>query len=573
LVGEPKYGADFKHYDYANPDAPKGGTFRAAAFGTFDSFNSFALKGKAAAGLGYQYDNLMESSDDEPSTYYGLIAESLEYPDDYSYVIFNLRKNARWHDGKPITADDVVFSFNTITSVSPFMKNYYKLIKSAEALGKYRVKFEFDENETSYEMPLIAGQLTIIPKHYWQSRDLSKGSTDIPMGSGPYRIVHYEMGKTIEYERVKDYWAKDVPLNKGRYNFDRIIYEYYRDQTVAFEAFKAGHYDFRSEGSGKRWYKGYTGKYFDIGLIKKEEIPHKRPMGMAGIVLNTSAKFLDDIYLREALTYAYDYEWINNNIKYGQNIRHRSYFSNSELAATGDASPEEIEFMKSVGADPDKYAPDFKLYETDGKGNNREGLKKAVILLENHGYSIKDGKMYAPNGEHVSLEILTASKSLEKEFIHFKTQLERIGIDFYIRYVDSTQYVRLARAKEYMMIFTRVRQSQSPGNEQRDMWGSKAADTAGTRNYANIKNPLIDKIVEKLINSKNREKLMTAAKVLDRVLMRGYYVIPSGYSDRYRISYWDKFDKPDVMPGYALGFSTWWVVPEKEERISRQVNR
>ncbi|ADD67750.1 extracellular solute-binding protein family 5 [Denitrovibrio acetiphilus DSM 12809] len=574
LIGEAKYGAEFKHFDYVNPDAPKGGTLRMAFSGTYDSFNNFAIKGKSVVGIGYIYDTLMESSDDEPSSYYGLLAESLEYPDDYSSVIFTLRKNAKWNDGKPVTADDVVFSFYEITKVSPFYSNYFKLVKKVEALDRYRVRFEFDETQTSFEMPLIAGQLTIIPKHFWKDKDLSRGGLEnIPLGSGPYRIAGYEAGKNVVYERVPDYWGADVPVNVGRYNFDRIVYEYFRDQTVAFEAFKAGHYDLRNESAGKRWFKGYTGKYFDMGLIKKMEVPHKKPMGIAGIFMNTSSEFLSDINLRKALTYVYDYDWINQNILYGQNVRHTSFFSNTEMMADGEATEKELDLLRSLGADAEKFRQQVEIYKTNGDGNNRAGLMKAVELLTSAGYYYKDGKMYTPDGRYVSLEILTSSKTLEKQLMPLKQGLERIGIDMFLRYVDSSQYVSKVRSKDYMMIYSRVKQSFSPGNEQRNMWASLSAEEEGSRNYAKIKDPLIDKLVDHLINAKDRESLKIAARALDRVLLNGYYVIPTGYSDRYRIAYWDKFDRPEKMPEYSLGFSSWWIVPEKAAEIAKRVNR
>lgn len=574
LMGEAKYGVGFRHFEYVNPDAPKGGTFRRAASGSYDSFNSFAVKGRSAIGLGYIYDTLMEASDDEPMSYYGLIAESMEYSDDYTSVIFNLRKNARWHDGVPLTAEDVVFSFEQITKVSPFYSNYFKLIRKVEAIGKHRVRFEMDKDMTSYEMPLIAGQLTVIPKHFWMDKDLSKGGLDnIPLGSGPYRIASYEAGKNITYERVKDYWGADVPLNVGRHNFDKVVFEYFRDNTVSFEAFKAGHYDIRGESSGKRWYKGYTGKYIDMGLIKMEEIPHSRPMGMAGIFMNTDDEFLKDINLRKALMYVYDFEWINSKIYYGQNIRHYSFFSNSDMAAAGEASGEELALLKLLGADTETYKDIPELHSTGGEGNNREGLKKAVNLLKQSGYQYKDGKLYTSSGRQVSLEVLTSSKTLEKNLMPFKKGLERIGIEFYLRYVDSTQYLAKVRSKDYMMIYTRVKQSNSPGNEQRNMWTSSAASEEGSRNYAKINMPLVDRAVDALINSPDRKSLTTAAKVLDRILLNGFYVIPGGYSDKYRIAYWDKFSKPEKSPGYRLGFDTWWIVPEKAEAIAEQVHR
>ncbi|MCD8568511.1 MAG: extracellular solute-binding protein [Geovibrio sp.] len=570
-----KYGADFRHFEFVNPKAPKGGTLRRAMYGTYDSFNPFAPKGISIKATGYLHDSLMTSSADESLSYYGLIAETMEYPDDYSWVIFNLRPEAKWSDGTSLTADDVVFSFEKITEASPFYRNYYNLITKAEALGKHRVKFHFAKEETSRELPLIAGQLSIIPKHFWQTRDLSKSSLEIPPVSGAYRIISYEVGKRVTFGRVRDYWGEKLPVNVGQNNFDTIVFEYFRDQTVAFEAFKAGHFDFTAESSGRRWYRGYTGKYFDMGLIRKEEIPHKNPQGMKGIVFNTALKPLDNILVRKALNYAYDYDWINKNIYFDQDKRHDSFFSNSELACGAVPAADVAAVIKQVKPDAgdELLRAQFRFPSTDGSGNNRENLKTAVQLFEQAGYRIVNGKMTGKDGKPLYLEITTSSKTIEKELMTFKKALERIGIDFYIRYMDSTQFVDKVRAKDYMMIYTAVKQSESPGNEQRNMWHSEAADEAGSRNYSRIKDPAVDRLVDMIINAKDRKSLVTYSKALDRVLLNGWYFIPSGYSDRYRIAYWDKFGKPEKMPEYSFGFGSWWIEPEKEKKIDSLIKR
>ncbi|MDR2400471.1 MAG: extracellular solute-binding protein [Deferribacteraceae bacterium] len=564
-----KYDADFKHFDYANPNAPKGGIFRRAIIGTYDSFNPFALKGVAFRSSGYMYDTILTSSSDEPLTYYGLLAESIEYDGDFSWVIFNLRTNAKWHDGKPITAEDVVFSFNKTMEISPFYKEYYRLIVKVEALSPHRVKFTFSAEEKSRELPLIAGQMTIIPKHYWEKRDLSKSTLEKPLGSGPYRIGAFEAGKSVTFERVNDYWGADLPVNNGFNNFDKVIFEYFRDQTVAFEAFKAGHFDLTAENSDSRWYRGYTGKYFDLGAIKKEEIPYKNAEGMLGIALNTVVKPLDDINVRKALNYAFDYDWINKNIYFGQEKRHDSYFSNSELACGALPAPEVAEVIKRVKPDAPKefFETPFILPSTDGSGNNRENLIEAVKLFEKAGYKLANGKMIGPDGKKLSLEITTSSKVVENELLSFQKALERIGIDFYIRFLDSAQYVDKVRNKDYMMIYVRVKQSESPGNEQRSMWGAAAADEAGSRNYARIKDPSIDRLIEMIVSAPNRKTLVTYARALDRILLEGWYFIPTGYSDRYRIAYWDKFGFPEKRAAYGVALDSWWVDKEKQRKI------
>lgn len=573
LTDSIKYGADFKHYDYVNPNAPKGGTFRRALYGTYDSFNMFAVKGVSASGLGYIYDSLLTSSSDEAGTYYGLLAESIEYPDDYSWVIFNLRKNAYWHDGKPITSEDVVFSFNEITKVSPYYKNYYALITKAEAIDKYRVKFIFKKNETSRELPLIAGQLTIIPKHYWQVRDLSKATLEVPLGSGAYRIADYSAGKSIVLERVDNYWGKDIPVNKGMDNFDKIIFEYFRDQTVAFEAFKAGQFDLISEGSGKRWYRGYTGKYFDLGYIKKEEIPFNNGQGMRGIFMNTLKYPLDNINVRKALNYAYDYEWINKNLYFGNYKRCDSFFSNSPLSSGIVPSKEVQDIIKQVKPDADKefLTSPFYFPKNQGDNTNRKNLIEAVKLLQQAGYKNVDGKMIDKNGRPLILEIGLTSKSLENELVIFQKALARIGVELKILFLDSSQYMEKVRNKDFMLIYTGMRQSESPGNEQRSMWSSSAALEKGTRNYAAVRDKAVDKLIELIIKAPNRKDLELYTQALDRVLLMGWYVIPSGFSDKYRLAYWDKFEKPKITPHYSLSISSWWINTEKERKINEMV--
>lgn len=573
LTDSIKYGADFKHYDYVNPNAPKGGTFRRALYGTYDSFNMFALKGVSMNGLGYIYDTLLTSSSDEAGTYYGLLAESIEYPDDYSWVIFNLRKNAYWHDGKPITSEDVVFSFNEITKVSPYYRNYYALIEKAEAVNKYRVKFIFKKGEKSRELPLIAGQLTIIPKHYWQTRDLSKATLEVPLGSGAYKITDYTAGKSVTLKRVPNYWGKDIPVNKGMDNFDTIIFEYFRDQTVAFEAFKAGQFDLISEGSGKRWYRGYTGKYFDLGYIKKEEIPFRNGQGMRGIFMNTAKYPLNNINVRKALNYAYDYEWINKNLYFGNNKRCDSFFSNSPLSSGVVPSSEVQQIIKQVkpNADKELLSSPFYFPKNQGDTTNRANLVEAVKLLQQAGYKNINGKMVDKNGKPLVLEIGLTSKALENELVIFQKALERIGVELKILFLDNSQYAQKVRNKDFMLIYAGMKQSESPGNEQRSMWGSYAALENGTRNYASVRDESVDKLIDMIIQAPNRKDLVLYTQALDRILLFGWYVIPSSFSDKYRLAYWDKFEKPDITPYYSLSISSWWINTEKEEKINKMV--
>lgn len=573
LTDSIKYKADFKHFEYVNPNAKKGGTLKRALYGTYDSFNQFAVKGVPMNSVGYIYDSILVSSADEAGTYYGLLAETIEYPTDYSWVIFNLRKNAYWHDGQPITSDDIVFSFNEITKVSPFYRNYYHLIEKVESIDKYRVKFIFKQDEKSRELPLIAGQLIVIPKHYWEKRDLSKSTLEIPLGSGPYKIVDYTAGKSVIFKRVEDYWGKNVPVQVGMDNFDKMVFEYFRDQTVAFEAFKAGEFDLISEGSGKRWYRGYTGKYFDMGYIKKEEIPFNNGQGMRGMFMNTFKYPLNNIYVRKALNYAYDYEWINKNIYFGNNKRCDSYFSNSPLSSGVIPSKEVQEIIKKVKPDASQElltAP-FYFPKNQGDDSNRKNLIEAVKLLQRAGFENKNGKMVDKNGKPLVLEIGLTSKALENELLIFQKALARIGVELKILFYDNSQYMEKVRNKDFMLIYTGMRQSESPGNEQRNMWGSKAAGVKNSRNFAGVRDEAVDKLIDLIIKSETRQELVLYTQAMDRILLFGWYIIPSGFSDKYRIAYWDKFEKPKITPHYNLSISSWWIDTEKEAKINKMV--
>ena len=573
-----KYDKDFKHFEYADPNAKKGGTFRRAMYGTFDSFNPFAIKGMAIKATGYMYDSLLVPSLDEPGTYYGLIAETIEYPTDYSYAIFHLRKNAVWHDKKALTADDVVFSFNAIKNVSPFYKKYYELIEKAEKIDKYTVKFIFKAGEASKELPLIAGQLTIIPKHYWKNRDLSVATLEIPLGSGPYKIKSYEPGKTVTFERVKNYWAENTSVGRGMDNFDLLIFEYFRDQTVAFEAFKAGQFDFIAEGSGKRWHRGYTGKFFDRGFIKKEEIHNKNSQGMTGLFFNIQKYPLNIKKVREALVYAFDYEWINKNIYFSEYLRHDSYFSNSELNGKSIPNKDVANIIKEViGTENKEYLNE--LLNTEFKfpkvinGNKRENLNIAFKLLKEAGFNLKNGKMIDKKGNQMEIVLPLQSKAIENELMPFKQALEKLGVKFSILYLDSSQYVQKIRNKDYMLVYARQRQSESPGNEQRAMWGSASADDKASRNYPLIKNKAVDILVEKIVYAKTRKELIDLTQSLDKILLHEWLVIPFGYSDRFRIAYWDKFIKPAIPAEYNVSISSWSIDPKKEEKINKEVIR
>jgi len=573
LYGDVKYGPDFKHFDYVNPDAPKGGTVRLGTMGTYDSLNPFILKGVTSSGIGLLFEALTYQSADEPFTEYGLLAESIEIPEDRSWAAFTLRKEARWHDGTPVTSDDVIFSFKMLTEKgAPLWRYYYQDVVKAEKLSRLKVKFIFREG-INPELPLIMGQLPVISRKYYTTHPFDKTSLEPPMGSGPYRVVDLKPGRSITYKRDPDYWGKDLPINRGRYNFDTIRFEYYRDETVLVEAFKSGNYDFRSENVARVWATAYKGPNFDKGFIIKEEIPNKNNVRMQAFVFNTRRPLFKDPRVRHALAYAFDFKWTNKILFYGQYTRTRSYFSNSEMASHGLPGPDELRLLEPFRKQLPKevFTKEYNPPATDSSGNIRNNLHKALALLREAGWNLKGGKLVNRRGEQFAFEILTYQPSMERIAIPFKKNLERLGITVDIRIVDSSQYINRLDNYDFDMTTTTWAQSLSPGNEQRDYWSSAAADRPGTRNLAGIKDPVVDALIEKIITASDRQSLVTACRVLDRVLLWGHYVIPQWHIETYRIAYWNKFGKPKIKPEYDLGFSdTWWVDPEKEKALERR---
>jgi microcin C transport system substrate-binding protein len=562
MHGEPKYGPGFKNFDYVNPDAPKGGEVKLAAIGTFDNLNPYILKGVAAAGLGGLFETLLTNSDDEAFTEYGQLAESIEMPEDRSWVAFTLRKEARWHDGKPVTPEDVIFSLEILkTKGQPFFRFYFADVKKAEKTGPRTVRFTFSGGENR-ELPLIVGQMPVLPRHFWEGRRFDKTILEPPLGSGPYRIKAFEPGRSITYERVKDYWGADLPVNKGRHNFDIIRYDYYRDTTVALEAFKGGEYHFRQENVSKDWATAYNSPAVRKGLIKKEEIRHQRPTGMQAFVFNIRKPLFRDPRVRRALAHAFDFEWTNKNLFFGQYTRTKSYFSNSELASTGLPGPDELEFLEPLrGQIPDEVFT--KAYEppaTDGSGNIRGNLRKALRLLKEAGWVIEEGRLVnAGTGAPFTFEILLNQPTWERIALPFRRNLKRLGIDARVRTVDTAQYQRRTEDFDFDMIVDVFGQSLSPGNEQRDLWGSEAADRPGSRNTIGIRSDAIDTLIDLVIAAPDRESLTARTRALDRVLLWGHYVIPHWHIQSFRVAYWDKFGRPAITPKYNLGFDTWWI--------------
>jgi microcin C transport system substrate-binding protein len=570
MHGDLKYPADFSHFDYVSPDAPKGGTLRlAVAEGTFDSFNPFIVRGNPAAGLMMLWDTLLTPSADEPFSEYGLLAKTVETPPDRSWVAFELRPEARWHDGRPITADDVIWTFDTLREKgAPFYRFYYASVERAEKTGPRGVRFVFKPG-SNRELPLILGQLPVLPKHAFQGRDFDQTTLEPPLGSGPYKLGRFEAGRFVEYERVPDYWGRDLPVNRGRYNFDVQHFDYYRDDTVALEAFKGGQFDFRLESSAKDWATGYEIPEVRNGRIAKREVPYGLPAGMQGFAMNLRRPIFQDVRVREALDLAFDFEWTNKTLFYGQYTRTQSYFENSELAAHGLAGPEELGILEPFRSSlPDSvFTEVYREPTTDGSGINRANLLRAAELLKEAGWSVQNGKL-AKDGRPFSFEILLPSSQYERIVLPYKKNLEKIGIDASVRTVDASQYRRRMDSFDYDMTMAVFPESESPGNEQRDFWGSEAAKREGSRNLIGIQDPVVDALIEQIIAAPDRPSLVARTRALDRVLLSGHYVVPNWYLAKERIAYWNKFGMPSVVPRSGVQIDAWWIDPVKAAALA-----
>ncbi len=570
MHGDLKYPSDFSHFDYVNPDAPKGGDVRLATTGSFDSLNGFIVKGRAAAGLGGIYDTLATSSADEPFTQYGLLAETITVADDRSWVEFTLRKQARWHDGKPVTVEDVIWTFETLLEQGlPFYRFYYGSVDRVEKTADRSVRFIFKDGENR-ELPLIIGQLSVLPKHYWASRDFSKTTLEPPLGSGPYRVGKFEAGRSITLERVADYWGRDIPVNKGQHNFDTIRYDYYRDSSVMLEALKAGEFDFRAENSSKAWATEYDIPAIKNGRLIKSQFKHQRSAGMQGFIFNTRRDIFSDRRVRQALGYAFDFEWSNKSLFYGLYNRTRSYFENSELAATGLPSADELKILEPFrGRIPDEvFTAAYEPPANDGSGNIRKNLRIAGKLLSQAGWQIKDGKrVHDVTGQELTFEILLNSPLFERIVLPYTQNLKKLGVTVSVRTIDTAQYIRRNRTYDFDVIVRTFGQSLSPGNEQRNYWGSKVADMEGGGNIMGIKDPVIDELIERVIAAPDRGGLVTAVHALDRVLQWGYWLVPHWYNKFDNIVYWNKFGIPDITPAQGVQFDAWWIDVEKDRAL------
>ena len=573
MHGTPKYPADAGPPDFVNPSAPKGGAVKLGARGTFDSLHPFIVKSVPAAGITAIWDTLCWSSRDEASTEYGLVAETIEWPDDRSWVAFTLRPQARFHDGTPITVEDVIFTFDILKAKgAPNYAFYYHDVLKAEKSGDHKVLFTF-RDASNKELPLIVGQLPVLPSKWWSTRDFEKVSLDIPLGSGAYKVDSFDVGRSIAYRRVDDWWAKDLWMNKGRNNFEVLRYEYYRDVTVQFEAFKAGEIDIRQENIARNWATAYDIPPVRDGRIQRAEIPHELPTGMQCFAFNTRRDFFKDRRVREAIATMFDFAWTNKNLFYGMYKRNISFFGNSELASSGLPTPAELKYLEPLrGKIPDEiFTQEFKIPESDGTGNVRDLARRALTLLKDAGWEVKDGKMTeVKTSKKLAFEIMLSDASFERVVLPYKQNLERIGVDMNVRTVDTAQAKRREDEFDFDMIVEGFGQSLSPGNEQRDFWGSKSADTSGSRNTIGIRDAAIDSLVDTLIAAPDRESLINVTHALDRVLLWSHFVVPNWHSNTAYVAYWNRFGRPAKSARYApVAFDTWWIDEAKDKALQR----
>ncbi|TPQ30855.1 hypothetical protein C2U70_25560 [Bradyrhizobium guangdongense] len=584
LFGKVKYPADFKRFDYVNPEAPKGGLVRQITIGTFDNFNIVVayVKGNIAGAVGFIYESLMTPAQDEVSTEYGALAEAVSHPDDFSYVIYRLRADAKWHDGKPVTAEDVIFSLDAFKKHHPMYSAYYSHVVKAEKVGERDVKFVFDA-PGNRELPQIVGQLNVLPKHWWEGtdaqgrkRDISTTTLEVPLGSGPYKVKDFVAGRSITLERVKDYWGRDLATNVGRNNFDELRYEYFRDATVAIEAFKADQVDWRTENSAKNWATAYDFPAVTEKRVILEEFANRSSGVMQAFTPNLRRAKFSDPRVRRALNFAFDFEEMNKQIFYGQYKRIVSYFDGiDELMATGLPQGKELEILETVRAEvpPEVFTTPYTNPVGGSAEATRDNLREALRLFKEAGYEVRDRKLVdVKTGTQFSLELLNQDPSFERVTLFYKPNLERLGIAVNVRTVDPTQYENRTREWDFDIITNSWGESQSPGNEQREFWSSKTADIAGSRNVAGIKNPAIDKLIERLIYARDRDDLVAATKALDRVLLWNHYVVPQWNYPKVRTARWDRFGRPAELPKYGQsGFPfIWWYDADKAAKIAKK---
>ncbi len=583
VLGSLKYPADFKHFDYADPTAPKGGSLTFWYNGNFDSLNPFILKGRAAAGsdgssapqqndMLITFESLLLQSKDEPDSYYGMLAKTVEIADDKQSVRFNMRPEARFHDGSPVTAGDVVFSFETLkTKGHPRFRILLKNIAKATAIGEHQVRFNFAVGAQTRDLPSIAGSMPILSKQYYQKHDFTKTSLKAPLGSGPYEVAKVDPGRSISYRRVADHWGRNLPVYMGRINFDEIRFIYFRDRDISREALFAGKLDFREEFTSRAWATQYDKPAVRANWIKRESLPDNRPAGFQSFYLNLRRAKFEDPRTRQAVAMLFDFEWTNRNLFHSLYDRTYSIFQNSDLEAREAPSAAELALLEPYrGVLPNAvFERPYKPEKTDGSGNIRGALRQARKLLKEAGWRVKDTKMVDAQGQPFEIEFLSFSRGFERIIAPYIRNLARLGIEAKFRLVEPAQYQSRIQSFDFDIITLRWSMGLTPGIPLRNQWHSSAADIQGSYNYLGLKSPAVDALVDKIIDAKNREELTTAARALDRVIMWGHYVVPQWFKAAHHIAYWDRFGRPKIKPKYARGvWDLWWVDKEKEAALA-----
>jgi microcin C transport system substrate-binding protein len=578
VLGTPRLPPDFPYFPYVNPNAPKGGEVRLATVGTFDGFNPFILRGTADAhgvgswvtlpggsgsgsSVGHVWETLLTSSADEGSTGYGHLAGVIELPADKMWAAFELRPEARFSDGTPVTAEDVAWTYNTLLEKGrPSFRIQFADVKDVEVQGERRVVFHFKTNQNR-ELPLLVGGLPVLPKHFFDGRDFTRPLTDPPIGSGPYRIGQFELGRSVTYVRNPDWWAANMPTGRGTNNFDRVRYEYYRDSTVAMEAFKAGRSDLRSENISKNWATAYDFPAVKDGLVIKHVFEHHLPLGLQGYAMNTRRPIFADPLVRQAIGWVFDFQWTNKNLFYGAYKRTDSYFSNSDLASSGIPQGDELKLLEPYRSSlpAELFTQPFKLPVTDGSGNNRDELRRALELFKQAGWTVKERKLVGPHGEPMSFTILIDDPSLERIALPYTQTLQKIGVDAHVRSVDPAQFQHLTDDFDFDMTMSIFPQGDIPGNELKDYWSCASAKAQGSSNTPGIWDPAVDALIDRVVNAQDRATLRTAAHALDRILLWRWYTVPNWESPNFRIAWWDRFGHPDKPIREGFNFDTWWV--------------
>ena len=575
VFGDLKYGPSFEHFDYVNPLAPKGGAIKISGLDTFETIHPFILKGrKELLAEPLLYDTLMARSFDEPDSYYSLIAKTVEIPKDKRWIAFNIDPRAKFHDGTQVTASDIVFTFKTLVKEGhPRFRINFRDVAEAKATSPSRVMFTFKPG-THRDLPTRLATLPVLSKDYYEGVDFNKTTFHPALTSGPYQVSKVEAGRSITYKRVKNYWAKDLPVNRGRYNFDRVKVEYYRDREVAFQAFFSNQYDYREEFTSRQWATQYNKPPVNKGLVVRETLPDETPSGVQAFILNLRRAKFQNIRLRMAMDLAFDFEWTNKTLFYGLYERTNSMFENSNLAAKGLPSRAELALLKPLRGESPKevFKQPFSSPVNDGSGRIRSNLRKASSLLKQAGYSVKNGVLQDRSGQPLTIEFLLFEASFKRIINPYLRNLKRLGIQAYLRIVDVANFKRRQDKFDFDVVVRRIAQPLTPGIEQRNYFGSEFVDVEGSFNVGGVKNPAVDALIEEVITARNRNKLIVATRALDRVLMWNRYVVTQWYKGVHNIAYWNKFDRPAFPPKFDTGvIDTWWYNSDKASMIKKGV--